>query len=126
MTHIVTQETIKATKAYTAAYISGLVEKPRDFMLDDFESIHPSEMKIGDHMGTHNFAYEIDEIKVSQPNNLFGREDNGPVYCVSGTYVSGSLEMYKYFLGDAENGCATDHRSYDQGNALATWSRLIK
>lgn len=126
MTRIVNQETIKATKEFTAAYISSLVEKPDNVRLGDYESIHPSEIKLGDHMVHHNFVYEVNEIKVSQPNNLFGREDNGPVYCVSGTYVSGSLEMYKYFLGDAENGCAKDHRSYEQGNALATWSRLIK
>ncbi len=112
----VTQATIKAAKAVTTAYLNALVEKPDNTKRQDFERIHPSEMKVGDHMGHEGFIYEVNEIRVTQDG----------VYCVHGTYVCGSLGMYKGFLGTAQNGCARDYRSYDQGNALAIWSRLIK
>ncbi len=115
----VTQATITLAKEVTTAYLDALVEKPDNTKRKDFERIHPSEMKVGDHMGHHGFIYEVNEIRIADG-------EYGDVYCVHGTYVCGDLKMYKGFLGLTQNGCTNDYRSYDQGNARAIWHRLIK
>jgi len=120
MTHIATNETIAATKAKTFAYLASLTAVPFEYDMDKVESIAPSEMQIGDHMLQHNCVYKIEEIKVYPPQ--WGHDI--PCYVALGTYVSGDISMYKCFLASAENGCASDHRTSQQGNSRATWLRV--
>jgi hypothetical protein len=116
---LVTQETIAATNAKRIAYFDGLQENP--LTRDDYttESIMPADMKIGDHMMQWGCVYEVTEIKV------FKKDDpDYPVYVAIGTYIGGDLSMYKYFLQDAQNGCAKSHFTSQQGNARADWLKV--
>ena len=121
MTYIATNETIAATKAKTKAYIASLIEVDRTDEKNEF--IKPDQMQIGDHMVQHGCVYQIEEIKIIPQE---WTETGIPSYIALGTYVSGDLSMYKWFLASAENGCAKDHRTSQQGNARATWVRVIK
>lgn len=115
---IVNQETIKAARERTTAYLASLSEN--DFV-GSTETIQPNEMKIGDDMMQHGCVYKIDEIQIFQH-----RGDDIPVYVALGTYVSGSIQMYKMFLASTQNGCARDYRTSQQGNARACWTRVTK
>jgi len=115
---IVNQETIKATRERTTNYLAALFE--HDFN-GATETIQPNEMEIGDHMLQHGCVYKIDEIRIFQH-----RGDDIPVYVALGTYVSGSIQMYKMFLASTQNGCARDFRTSQQGNARARWTRVVR
>ena len=124
MAYIATNETIAATKAKTKAYITSLIEVDRTDEKNEF--IKPDQMQIGDHMVQHGCVYQIEEIKIIPRQETGYSGMDIPGYIALGTYVSGDLSMYKWFLASAENGCAKDHRTSQQGNARATWVRVIK
>ena len=134
---IVTQETIRATNAARVAYFENLKENPlligwKDNAIGDDpammqwvndclyteESVDPEELKVGDWMKCYGYIYEITEIRV------FDEKDDIPVYVTIGTYVGGDLDMYKYFLQNAQNGCAKSHFTSQQGNARAEWVKV--
>ena len=117
---LVTQETIAATNAKRIAYFDGLQENP--LTRDDYttESIMPAAMKIGDHMIQHGCVYEITEIKIFEEK----KDPDYPCYVSIGTYIGGDLGMYKYFLQNAQNGCAKSHFTSQQGNARACWLKV--
>ena len=117
---LVTQETIAATNAKRIAYFDGLQENP--LTRDDYttESIMPEAMKIGDYMIQHRCVYEITEIKIFEEK----KDPDYPVYVSIGTYIGGDLGMYKYFLQNAQNGCAKSHFTSQQGNARADWTKV--
>ena len=118
---IVNQQTIAATHAARVAYFDGLQENPLTY--DDYtsEAIAPSAIKIGDHLLQHGCVYEVTEIKV------FVRDEPlYPVYVTIGTYVGGDLGIYKWFLQDAQNGCARSHFTSQQGNARACWLKVTR
>jgi hypothetical protein len=126
MTYIATNETIAAAKAKTKAYLNSLIAVDR---ADDeeLETIQPDQMQVGDHMVQHGCVYQIEEIKIiPREETSYMVASDIPSYIALGTYVSGDLSMYKWFLASAENGCAKDHRTSQQGNARATWVRVTK
>ena len=102
------------------AYFENLKEVPMDYLVDyEVEKIHPSEMKVGDLMHQEGNIFKITEIKV------FTRDDpKYPVYQAIGTYVGGSLSIYKTFTQIVCNGCARSHFTYKQGNAKAIWLKV--
>ena len=111
---------VEQINAARNAYFDGLEEKPLTYLKDyTVEKIEPSEMRIGDLMHQEGCIYKITEIKV------FEKDDpRYPVYVAVGSYVGGSLSMYKCFLQEAANGYAKNHFTTQQGNARATWLRV--
>jgi hypothetical protein len=115
---IVTEQTIAETVAKREAYFAELQERSLDVDALTIETINPEDMQVGDHMLFYGFVYEITKI------NVRDYDCELPVYLVEGLYVSGDLNMYKYFSLDKQNGCARSHFSGQQGNARATWKRV--
>lgn len=102
------------------AYFENLKEVPMDYTVDyEVEKIEPSEMKVGDLMEQYGNIFKITEIKV------FEKDDpRYPVYQAIGTYIGGSLSIYKTFTQIVANGCARNHLTYKQGNAKANWLKV--
>ena len=111
---------VEEIKAARNAYFADLEEKPLTYLKDyTVDKIQPSEMKVGDLMYQEGCIYKITEIKV------FEKDDpRYPVYVAVGSYVGGSLSMYKCFLQEAANGYAKNHFTTQQGNARASWLRV--
>ena len=111
---------VEQINAARNAYFDGLEEKPLTYLEDyTVDKIQPSEMKVGDLMYQEGCIYKITEIKV------FEKDDpRYPVYVAVGSYVGGSLSMYKCFLQESANGYAKNHFTTQQGNARASWLRV--
>ena len=57
------------------------------------ELIHPSEIKIGDHLRHFGIIYKVTKIKIIQTDNL-------PKYCIAGVFVTGNKEDAILFYED--------------------------
>ena len=96
------EEVIKARNAY----FNKLEENPLKYLKDyTVEKIQPNEMKVGDLMYQEGCIYKITEIKVFDKDHPRSDYDL-PVYVTVGTYVGGSISIYKLFSQQVLNGCA--------------------
>jgi hypothetical protein len=116
---LVTQETIKATNEKRIAYFADLKEKPLNRNKIKAIKIQPEDIKIGDMIANHGCIFQVTEIKQREycPDVL-------NAFVISGLYVCGDLEMYKWFLKSCQNGCAKSHFTSKQGNARANWTKV--
>ena len=111
---------VEEIKAARNAYFADLEEKPLTYLKDyTVEKIQPSEMKVGDLMHQEGCIYKITKIKVFEED-----DPRYPVYVAVGSYVGGSLSIYKLCLEEAANGYAKNHFTTQQGNARAPWFRV--
>ena len=84
--------------------------------------IHPSEIKTGDLMTTNGYIIKVTDIKVyAAPSHS---TTNLPVYVVSGLYVAGDLDNYKFMCDYTPCGRVRTHINGIQGNEIATWTRV--
>lgn len=113
------------------------------------ERIHPSEIRVGDHIVYHGFIHQVTRIVVgcytqeqidAQPDYVeindhtsaihpTTNEQRFPVYGIYGTYVSGDEKMFNWFRHTISYGERCGERTnecYQQGNELASWSRVTE
>lgn len=120
MKHKEFYKNVEKIKAETKAYYDGLEENPLSYPKDySVERIMPNEMKVGDLMHQEGCIYKITEIKTFNEDH-----PRYPTYVAKGTYVGGSLSIYKLFAERVANGYADSHFTTQQGNDRATWLRV--
>ena len=92
--------------------VSSLVETSEEYTL---QQVHPETIQIGDFIYNARFVGKVEKIRVHETNG------EKPCYCISTSYVTGDISMFRYFVSWVCNGCIRGNLAYHQGNERASW-----
>jgi hypothetical protein len=94
--------------------VKALVETDLEYTTTKVE---PETIKVGDFIDFHGCIGKVEKIQVTN------HDGKGDVYGMSTSYVTGRLDMFRWFLGSICNGCFRGNLAYTQGNNLASWHK---
>jgi hypothetical protein len=77
--------------------------------------VQPETFKVGDLISFHGCICKVEKIKVTN------RKGVGDIYTMSSSYVTGRLDMFKWFLGYVCNGCFRGNLALTTGNNKRPW-----